>query len=390
MQPTIRGKIVSTTPETKDISLHDLWLVVRKRRIMLIALALGMSALAVTWVLMRGKSYTATGEVQIQPGSGSEFKQSLSSVLGAGGGSLDVTIESDIRILQSESLLTKVAETLKLQDNPTFLNGPQGLISVVFPPKPNPLLHGDLNDPYVQTAIVGNLRGHLTVSRVPRTQMMTISYTSSSPALATKIVNALENQFIENNFTTHYNSTQQVAKWLNGQMDDLRSIVQNSQDKMVDLQRKLGVLALDPEHSLMVQEISNLQKGVSDATEQRVLAEARYRILQSVPSDQIQDSSTALVGESPSLLSGLRAQRASVYADLARLQPVYGPNYPQVKQLKAQADALTKEIGNQEARVLVESKNSYNLAQAAENQAKGMMNDKIQELFGQRNDLVQY
>ncbi|MGA7521772.1 MAG: polysaccharide biosynthesis tyrosine autokinase [Acidobacteriaceae bacterium] len=392
MQPTIRGKIVSTTPETKEISLHDLWLVIRKRRILLISMALGVAALAVTAGLRRGKLYTASGEVQIQPGTASDLKESISSVLGAGGSSLDIVIESDIRILQSEKLLTKVARTLQLQDDTTFLDGAKTLSvqTSFFKRQTIPLLHGDLNNPYVQNAIVGNLRSHLSVTRVPRTQMITIAYTSSSPALSAEIVNALENQFIENNFSTHYNSTQQVSKWLTTQMDDLRSVVQSSQNKMVDLQRKLGVLALDPNHSLMVEEIADLQKGVSDATEQRVLAEARYRILQSLPSDQIQDSTTALGNDSPSLLSSLRAQRASVYSELARLQPVYGPNYPQVKQLTAQAAALTKEIGKQEARVLAEAKNAYDLSETAENQAKGMMSGKIQELFGQRNDLVQY
>ena len=392
MQPTVRGKMVSATPETKDISLHDLWLVIRKRRILLIGMALGLAALAMTAGLVRGKRYTATGEVQIQPGSASDLKQSISSVLGSGMSSLDVIIESDIRVLQSETLLTRVAQTLKLQDNPEFLGGAKTLSirTSFFDHQSIPLMHGDLNNPYVRNAIVNRLRAHLMVSRVPRTQMITISYTSNSPELSAEIVNALENEFVENNFSTHYNSTQQVSKWLTAQMDDLRSIVQSSQNKMVDLQRKLGVLALDPNHDLMVQEVISLQKGVSDATEQRVLAEARYRILESIPSDQIQDSPTPVGTDYPSLLSSLRSQRASAYSELARLQPVYGPNYPQVKQLTAQAAALTKEIGDQEARVLAQAKDAYNLATTAENQAKGMMNDKIQELFGQRNDLVQY
>ena len=393
MQPTIRGKIVSATPETKDISLHDLWLVIRKRRILLIGMALGLAALAVTAGLVRGKRYTATGEVQIQPGSASDLKQSISSVLNSGMSSLDIIIESDIRVLQSEKVLTEVAQTLQLQDNPDFLGGRKTLSvrTSFFESRTVPLLHGDLSNPYVHDEVLKILLRHLTVSRVPRTQMITISYTSPSPNLSSKIVNALENQFIEDNFTSHYNSTQQVSKWLTAQMDDLRSIVQSSQNKMVDLQRKLGVLALDPTHSLMVQEIANLQKGVSDATEQRVLAEARYRILKSLPSDQIQGSPTSLGtdGTQP-LLSTLRAQRASAYADLARLQPVYGPNYPQVKQLTAQVNALEREIGEQEARVVEEARDAYGLSQTAESQANGMFHDKVQELFGQRNDLVQY
>ena len=389
MQQLIRGKLVSSAPDTKDISLADLWLVIRKRRVLLLTMALGCAALAATAGLVRGKRYTASGEVQIQPGSASELKQSISSMLTSGMGGLDEIMESDAHILQSRTLLMAVAEKLKLQDNSGFLGGQR----VIAGPNGEtiPLLHGDLENPYVRDTILRRLRGNLTVERVPRTEMISIEFKSRSPQLSADVVNALESEFIENNFISHYNTTKEVSKWLTGQMDDLRTIVQRSQDQMVDLQRKLGVMALDPEHSLMVQEIGDLQKGVSDATQQRVVAEARYRILESLPPDQIQDSPTAVGTDGPqSLLASLRAQRASVDGELARLRPVYGPNYPQVKQLTAQSNALNQEIRQQQNRVVAEAKDAYNLAQVAENKAQGMLNDRTHEIYGQRDDLVQY
>jgi succinoglycan biosynthesis transport protein ExoP len=393
VQQLIRSKPVSAAPETREVSLTDLWLI-RKRRVLLICFALGAAVIAGMAGLIRGKLYTATGEVQIQPGSASAFKESISAALGAGQGTLDVVMESDIRILDSDKLLLAVAEKLKLTDDPVFLGGNSSTTSKssFFGHKTLPMLHGSLDDPQVRYAVLGRLRGGLDVSRVPRTQLITISYTSASPRLSAEIVNALENEFIENNFSTHYNSTQQVSKWLTGQMDDLRAVVQNSQNRMVDLQRKLGVMALDPDHSLMVQEISNLEKNASDAAEQRVLAEARYRILQSLPPDQIQESSPNTPGGigSDTMLSGLRAQKATAEADLAHLQPVYGPNYPQVKQLRAQEEALDRNIADQEQRVIAEAKDSFVLAQTAENKAQGMLNGKVQGLYGQRDDLVQY
>lgn len=390
MQHSIGGKTVPTGPETKDLSLADLWLVIRKRRVLLVSMAIGFALLAAAFGVVRGKRYTATGEVQIQPGSASDMKESISAALGAGGGSLDVIMESDIHILQSETLLTNVARTLKLQDNPEFMYWGKPKSSL-FGQKAAPMLHGNLDDPQLREAIVAKLRGHLAVSRVPNTQMITIAYTSPSPQLSADIVDALQSDFIENNFITHYTATKEVSKWLTGQMDDLRAVVQSSQNRMVNLQRKLGVMALDPQHNLMVQEIGNLQKEVSDATEQRVLAEARYRILTSLPPDEIQDSATALGSNgAQSLLSSLRAQRASALAELARLQPVYGPNYPQVRQLEAQSNALNREIGREEQRVVAQAKDAYGLAQTSENQAQEMFDGKIRELYGQRDDLVQY
>jgi capsular exopolysaccharide synthesis family protein len=311
--------------------------------------------------------------------------------LGVGGGSLDVVIESDSRILTSNKLLTMVARTLKLQDDPRFVGGVSSKRAGFLGGKAAQPVHGNLDDPYVLNSILGNLRGHLTIARVPRTRMIAISYSSASPQLSADIVNTLESEFIKNNFIAHYSNTEEVTKWLTGQIDDLRAVVQDSQDRMVDLQKKLGITALDPSHSMIVQEISNLEKGASDATEQRVLDEARYRILQSLPPDRIQDSvNTTGMSGSQGLLETLRSQRATASAELARLQPVYGVNYPQVKQLNAQIQALNSEIAKEESAVINKARDSYSIAHAAEEQAKGVLDTRVRELYGQRDDIVRY
>lgn len=390
MQPPIRATNVALGPTKEDLVLTDLWLIVRKRRWLLAGTAIGLALLTFAAGVYRGKKYTATGEMQIQPGSASELKQSIGSVFGTGN-TLDVIIESDSRILTSEKLLTTVAKTLKLQDNPSFVGGQSQVKSELFGGKKVPLLHGNLDDPYVRNAILSNLRGHLTIARVPRTQMITIAYVSKDPQLSADIVNALESEFIKNNFIAHYSSTQQVTNWLTGQIDDLRSIVQDSQDRMVDLQKKLGISALDPSHSTIVQEITNLEKGASDATEQRVLVEARYHILQSLPPNRIQDGPTPISMEgTQGLLESLRAQRATISAQLAHEQSYYGPNYPEIKKLNGQLKALDREIADEEAAVVDKAKDAYGIAHAAEAQAKDVLANRVHELYGQRDDIVKY
>ncbi len=378
VQHSIRGKVVSTGPETRELSLADLWLVIRKRRVLLLSMALGIGLLAAGYGVERGKRYTATGEIQIQPGSASDLKESLTSALGSGMGSFDDIMESDVRILQSETVLMQVAHTLNLQDNPEFLGAK------------SPLLHGNLDNLYLRNAIVHTLRANLVVERVPRTEIISIQYKSRSPKLSADIVNALENDFVENNFVSHFNTTARVTKWLTGQMDDLRAVVQKSQDELVDLQRQLGVYALDPQHNLITSEIGDLEKGTSDATQQRVLAEARYRILESMPPDEIQDSGITPLGTESTLLSTLRAQRDEVAAELAKLRPVYGPNYPQVKQLTAQVASLDRQLTQQEQRIVTQAKDAYSVAQTAEDRAQNLLTSREQQIYGRRDDMVRY
>ena len=390
MQQSTRAKNVSLSSAKEDLVLTDLWLIVRKRRYLILGMALGLASLTVLLGLYRGKKYTATGEMQIQPGSASELKQSIGAVLGSGS-TLDIVIESDSRILQSDNLLITVAKTLKLYKDPNFLGAQNVKRLVSSSPNAAALTEDTLDDPYVRNAVLGNLRQHLTISRVPRTQMITISYVSESPQLSADIVNALETEFIKNNFTAHYSSTKQVTNWLSGQIDDLRKIVQDSQDQMVDLQKKLGISSLDPSHSMIVQEITNLEKGASDATEQRVLNEARYHILQSIPPDRIQDGATpASMEGTTGLLETLRAQRATLSAQLARDQTYYGPNYPEIKKLAGQIKALDQEIAQEESAVINKAKDAYGISHAAEDQAKSVLENRVHQLYGQRDDIVKY
>ena len=93
---------------------------------------------------------------------------------------------------------------------------------------------------------------------------------------------------------------------------------------------------------------------------------------------------------SEGLLASLRSQRAGIEAELAHLQPVYGPNYPQVKQLRAQDASINAQIATQEHRVVELANDSLSMAQAAEAKAQGLLDDKTHEVYGQRDDLVQY
>jgi polysaccharide biosynthesis transport protein len=386
-----RGKTVPATAESKELSLVDLWLVIRKRRVLILCMSLGLAGLAALAGWVRGDRYSATGQLQIQPGSAADLKQSISSMLSSGVSSLDEIMESDRAILESDTLLMDVATKLHLQNDTRFLGGTKTVRTARIGGQVIPVLNGDLQNPWVRMEILKILKRHLTIDRVPRTELITIEYESRSPELSANIVNTLEDRFIESNFESHYSTTQDVSRWLDKQIDDLRTVVQTSQDRLVDLQKKLGVYALDPQHSLVVGEISNLEKGVSDATEQRVIAEARYRILESIPPDQIQDSPTPLGTEgAQSLITSLRAQRAAAEADLGHLEPVYGPKYPQVLQLKAEIAALDNELSKQEKRIVNQARDAFGVAQSAENQAKGMLDSKESALYGQRDDLVRY
>ncbi len=357
-------------------ALAENLLTLRKRKwIVLSAVFIG-TVFGVIRAVTTPKTYVSSGTIQVRPGSSNEYRIGSGS---SGPQDLGTRLETEVAILQSDSLLLKVAKELKLEDNPAFL-GPKATVT-----------HVDPNDPAVQDWMIGYLRGGLSIGRVPKTQLISIGFTSLSPELSARVVNTLINDYIERSFQTRYASTQRVSQWLSTQLDDLKQSVETSQEKLVELQKKLGVLGFsDQAHNLNLDTLDELSKAAADAKIQRIVSEAKYRMLTSTNPDLL-DGSPALIGSGAgTLLATLRNGQASLEAQYAQLNSQFGPNYPAVKQIRAEMVQNEKAIDHEQQRVLAEANTAYRAAGVNEDMTRQVLQDEETKNYKKRDDMVQF
>jgi len=357
-------------------ALAENLLTLRKRKwIVLSCVFLGL-VYGVIRAITTPKTYVAGGTIQVSPGASNEYRIGNGS---SGPQDLGTRLETEVAILQSDSLLLKVADELKLYNNQYFL-GPKSTVT-----------HVDPNDPSVQDWMIGFLHGGLAVNRIPKTQLISISFTSLSPELSARVVNTLINDYIERSFQTRYAATQRVSQWLSTQLDDLKQSVESSQEKLIELQRKLGVLGFsDQAHNLNLDTLDDLSKAAADAKIRRIVSEARYRMLTTMNPDLI-DGSPAVIGSGAgSLLATLRNGQASLEAQYAQLNSQFGPNYPAVKQLRSKMEQNQKAINKEQKRVLAQSNNAFRAATVNENMTQSVLAQEEAKDYQKRNDMVQF
>lgn len=360
--------------------IRDLWRSVMSRlRIVAVVVLLGIIAGA--YMASAPKRYMALATLRIQPAHASALQVNPDQVFSGSGGT-DEKINSELAIMQSRTILLKVARELHLADDPAFWgtkNAPQF----------------NLEEPRGRDIVVARMRGILTFTHRPKAEIVDVTCTTASPLLSAKITNSITNEYIAYIFQVRYGSTERVSKWLVGQLDDLKSQVEHDQAQLVDLQGKLGVLGLDQRTSayLLADSLQGITKASGEATVSRIVAEARLRVLQDSDPNLIENEQTLLTGQTApqaGLLQTLRSSQAEAEAEYANLAAKYGSKYPDVRQAKAKLDALTSQVKLEQNRIINQAKTSYSAAATNEKMTSEALNIRKNDAFKSHDEMVRY
>ena len=361
-------------PEREISLIYVLDILRRRKKMVLWIMALSLGAGLI--LALRPRTYLASGMLQIRPGAANVYKSQANEEppdLDS-----DDRIESEVLILQSKSLLLAVADELHLYTEPSIV-GKTG--------------KGNASDPAAQAKVVAALSKMVKVRRNPKTQVITIEATARSPILASSIVSTLMNQYIHRIFETRLSSTKHASAFLTAQLDDLKKQVLQDQQKLVDLQKKLGVSGFDDSHNLETAQLEDLAKANQEANIERIVSEARYRILREEDPSLVEGGPTMLAPNSQpgsSLLQTLRSSQAQIGSRYASVSEQFGPNYPETKQLKAQLAEATREVNKEQARIVEQAKMSFDAARRNQTMTSKALTHQKDQVFQKRNDMVQY
>lgn len=376
----IDSRPANEVDDSSDLSFSDLTdILFRRRKIIYILVLIGFVAGAVS--MLRARKYTAVGELRIEPDSASMYRMSPASLLS---GEKTDKIASQVGLVQSRGLYLQVAKELNLVNDPTFWGSSH-------------VKELSLDDAVTREKLVRRMKKMIGVKHDSKDELVDIFCTSESPALSAKIVNTLINDYISNLFRMRFGSTKRVSEWLIGQLDDLKQQVVSDQGEIISLQKKLGVIGVNPDKAeyLQAESLNSISKASSEATVERILAEVKLRSLeQSDPNlveGEISILSQGQADRSPnSLLQNLRNAQAQAASNYSSLLAQFGADYPEVRQQKAQLEEITKGVRTEQTRILNQAKLSYSATVANESMQNSLLHQKTAEAFNSGGDMVKY
>ena len=361
-------------------------MLMRRRGIIYISLA-AFFLLAIVALVFSTRRYKSVGEIELQKDSTSSLGiQTDAADTPSDALEVNMIIQTQAKILQSDSLALRVIEDLHLEQTEDYQQkwSPAGWLLGLFAPAGHADPKGASleNSPHRRMRVLKIFHKKLTVKPVAGTRLIDVEYLSPDPQLAAAVVNHLLQGLIEKGFQARYDATMQASSWLGSQLGDLRTKTQQLQAKVVKLQQESGVFALgetdkdgkDQVYSPTLEKLQMATQAEAQAQSNRILKGAinevvktgNAELISGLAGNAITGGSASGIGSSLSLIQNLRLQEATLQGQLQELSAKFGPAYPKLAEVQSNLNAVQGSIRAEVGRVAGRAHNDFKIAEQTE------------------------
>ncbi|WEZ84380.1 GumC family protein [Rhizobium sp. 32-5/1] len=280
-------------------------------------------------------------------------------------------VDSQLEVLRSRTVLEKVAADLGLDRDPEFgsIAGDSGNmatgIGVI-----SDLMTGDKTQPLpaastgVGARTLENLSDAVTVSRDPKTFIVTIEVETKDPAKSALIANRIVQTFLNEETAAQSGFFQRTTAALDSRLADLRTELDKAENAVEkykadnDIVGASGELISDKQLLALNDQVGIVRSRIADA---QAKADVATKI-------QLNDVLSGAYPEElgSATLAELRKQYSSARAQLGALDASLGPRHPQRLAAAQSLEVARNEIGNELRRVAATTKTELERAKRTE------------------------
>lgn len=359
-------------------TMMELWRVMMKQRYIILAVTLISVGCAIWYALRTPPMFESDSRIEILPQNAPDI--GLQQVVGASEGeNPESPLNTEVRILQSDSVLFKTAESLNLISD--LRAGEEATARRDHKPAPAP--GAPITAPE-RDAMIGIIRSGLKVDIIPGTDLVEIHYQNRNPQLAAAIANRLVDTYSDVTLQSKYERTMHVSTWLQKQLEGLRGEALDAQRQLADYQKAHNIVGTGQNSNLAVQTLQGLSASLDAAEADRITKEARMRDFNSMGPNMV-----ALMGDNP-VLATLRSQLTDLQSQRAQLSLRYGPKYPKMMDLTAQIAKVQGQIDAEVALARRQITDEYQSALGVEQSLRQRLDAQEEVVYKMNEGGAQY
>jgi uncharacterized protein involved in exopolysaccharide biosynthesis/Mrp family chromosome partitioning ATPase len=267
---------------------------------------------------------------------------------------LAMVVESQARLITSNSVLLQVIQDNNLDKDPEFGGGSGGikaallgLLGIETPPAGGVTLG--------QTVALEALNRHINVRKTDRTFIVDIEVWSFDSAKAAMLANAISNAYLAESRSSQATAARRATTDLSGRLKELQQRLRIGENAVAVYKAQNNFVGTQ-DTQISDQQLSASNQRLAAARAMTLDAQAKY--------DQIEASrrASADVGAIPEALqsptiANLRAQYAEARKRYAEMAGELGPLHPALRQIEKQVEDLRRTVNEEVDRYAQSAKN---------------------------------
>jgi succinoglycan biosynthesis transport protein ExoP len=402
-----------------EFAPRNYWRAVRKRLLLVASVVALVTTATALYMANKPDIYEARARVQVDAERSNPALGTTKS---------DVLVFNDptyfstqLQILTGDGLLRRVAKTLDLEHNQSFLR-PQRTSStwqnllgtfglggksgdgaksqqVIEPSRSAAVAPAaaqeDLQEaarlaPYVEALQLGLEAEPVKEARlkVTETHLIDVRFAHPDPRVAAQVANAVADVFVLTNLEKKTESNTATGDFLQKRVAELQTQIREDEERLMSYARSNQILSLDAGQNTVVDRLVGLNKQLLEAENERKLAEASYRAaLTPGAAEALSEGGGAEAASLESKLAELRAHRAQLLVDATE-------EWPEVKEVTQQITTLEWQVADARTRTASTVKTNlethYRQALAREESLREAFNQQRGETLTQNEAAINY
>jgi capsular exopolysaccharide synthesis family protein len=314
----------------REAGLAEQLLPLRRRWRVILGAAVLVPALALAVLLKMPVTYTATGVLLYDPSSAKVPGDTDTPVLD--GENQDSITASQSAVIASLPAAAEIAARLDLGQRSEFAA------------QPGQWPFARRKELLDAASLAQTVRARLTVTVVPGSRVLQVSFTSTDPALAAQVVNLAMKLYLSHQRDAAFVALNDAQTWLENHEADVQTQLDATETELARQNAAAGVVQ-GAQASLTTETASRLDASLVEAQADLAMNQAR---LSAAPDGA---AATANAAIAPNILL-LRKEQADLTAQVRSLQGQYGADYPPLQAAQTALAAITAEIHAESGREL--------------------------------------
>lgn len=332
-----------------------------RRKIAIAAAALLGAALAVTVGKSLAPRYTATAQLYVDPRELQLVDRELTPRAQDVSG-MSMVVESQARLITSNSVLLQVIKQANLDKDPEFgggdANGVMSSLLGLIGLQPRAPSATEVRE--VQLAALDALNRHITIRKTDKSFIVDIEVWSTDPAKAAMLANTLTNTYLTDSRNSQALAARRATSELSGRLKELRERLRNAETALATYKAQNNFVGTQ-DALISDQQLSASNQRLSAARAATMDAQARLDQIEASRRTAADAGANTEALQSPTI-ANLRAQYADARKKYAEQTGELGPRHPALRQTEKQVEDLKRTINEEIDRFAQSAKNDLTRA----------------------------